>query len=567
MKVSFSDETLVFALGGLGEVGKNLYCIEHKDSLFIIDAGVKFPEADLLGIDYVIPDFTYLVRNQYKIKALLITHGHEDHIGGIPFLLQKVNIPLIYAPRLASALIKFKLEEFKSKEKFKIVEYNEDTPPIRFGDIMIDFVEMTHSTPDAFGIRVKTPNGTIFTTGDFKVDLTPVGNDIGLSKLAKIGDDGVTLMLSDSTNAEVEGISLSEASVVNSINEVFRDAQGRIIVATFSSNVYRIQQIVETAVKFGRKILIFGRSMEKTIQIARQFGYINCPDNYIVNPETMKYTPPNELLIMCTGSQGEPMAALSRIAMGSHKSFKIFPGDTVVFSSSPIPGNAPSVNNIINLLTRNGATVLTNSILTNLHASGHAGQEEMKLLLKLIRPRYFMPVHGEYRMQKLHCQLGEAVGVPKENNFICDNGDVLRINDGKVYRGEHIDTDDIYIDGNDYSGLSTAVIKDRKVLADDGIVACVVALNSHENLIEKDPVIYTRGFCFQTDNDKILRKAEKLIKLELDKLLKNKITFSDIKNTIRTCLSSFIFSNTHRSPMIIPVLLNRRVIEEKTQNA
>ena len=563
MQVSIFDETSVYALGGLGEIGKNTYCIEEKDSIIIIDAGVKFPEEDLPGINYVIPDYTYLLRNQYKIKALIITHGHEDHIGGIPFLLQKVRIPVIYAPRLAAALIKNKLEESRFKEKVRISEVDGNTH-LDVAPFEIDFVNMTHSIPDALGMRIKTSNGNIFTTGDFKIDLTPVGDDIDFAKLTRFGEEGITLMMADSTNAEVPGSSLSERAVVNSINEIFRNTPGRLIVATFASNLYRIQQIVETAVKFKRRIVIVGRSMEKTIQIGRQFGYINCPDSFIITTDFIKNYRPDELLILCTGSQGEPMAALSRIAAGLHKSLNIFPGDTVVFSSSPIPGNASSVNRTINLLTRSGANVLTNSVFTNLHASGHADKEDLKLMLKLLKPKYFMPVHGEYRMLKLHAELAHSVGVAKTNTFIMENGDTLQINNGTVKQGRRIETDSIFVDGNDTSGLSTAVLKDRQILAADGICAVVISMNSRTNLLDCTPNIINRGFVFRTSKGETKEDCELLIKNELSELLQKKTTFSEIKNLVRSTASMFIFSTTHRSPMVIPVILNRReeIIEE-----
>ena len=559
MKVSFSDETLVFALGGLGEVGKNMYCIEHKDSIFIIDSGVKFPEADLLGIDYVIPDYTYLSRNQYKIKALFITHGHEDHIGGISFLLKKINVPLIYAPKLARALMREKLKDAKMDNQIsKIVEFDEDTKPIKFGEVEIDFVTMTHSTPDSFGIRFKTPNGVIFTTGDFKVDLTPVSQNIDLTKLAEIGKEGVDLLLADSTNAEASGHTVSESDVVTSIDKVFEETPGRLIIATFSSNLYRIQQLVETAVRYKRKIVVFGRSMEQAINIGRECGYILAPDNYFISAEAMKTVPHINQVVLCTGSQGEPMAALSRIALDLHKTFKIYPGDTVVFSSNPIPGNQASVNKVINNLIRKGATVLTNTVFKDLHASGHAQQEELKLIQKLVKPKFFMPVHGEYRMLKIHSELAYRCGLEKEHAFVLRNGDVLRMNDGKVYQFGKVETDDIFIDGNDISGLSTAVIKDRSILASDGIIACMVSLNSRDNSLDCLPQIINRGFIFEVEGTKVKDEAIQLVNDELTKLLVNKVTFSDIKNTIRNTLSKFVFDKTHRSPMIIPVVLNRR---------
>lgn len=553
------NDTAVFALGGLGEVGKNTYCIEHEDSLIIIDAGVRFPEDDLPGIDYVIPDFTYLVRNQYKIKALIITHGHEDHIGGVPFLLQKVHIPLIYAPRLAAGLIRNKLDEFRIREKVNLVEYDESTqltlPPFK-----IEFVAVTHSIPDCYGIAITTPNGLIFSTGDYKIDLTPVGQQhINLAKIAELGKRGVTLMMADSTNAEMDGISLSERAVVKSIHEIFQTTPGRLFVSTFSSNIHRIQQIVEAAVEFKRKIVIFGRSMEKTVALGRQFGYIQCPDSSIIdNPESIKYIRPEELLVLSTGSQGEPMAALSRIAKGQHKHIRIFPGDTVVFSSSPIPGNAMSVNRVVNLLVRSGATVITNSVFTNLHASGHANRDEMKFMLALVKPKYLMPMHGEYRMLKIHADMGVQLGIPKENTFVLSNGDVLYVNNETVRTGRRIDTDDIYVDGNDSSGLSTAVIRDRKILASDGVVAVLVSMDSRNNSLLSTPALVTRGFMYFSEDNDFIKEAQKLLNQSLKDVLKGKVTFSDIKNTVRNSLSSFIFTRTRRNPMIIPVIMNRR---------
>ena len=562
MSVLLHNQTAVFALGGLGEVGKNMYCVECDEDLLIIDSGVMFPEDDLPGIDYVIPSYSYLMSNQYKIKALVITHGHEDHIGGIPFLLQKINIPVIYAPRLAAALIRNKLEEARVRQKVKIVEIDGDTT-LTIGRFKVDFFTTTHSIPDSLGISILTPGGRVVTTGDFKIDLTPVGQHIDLHKIARIGEEGVTLLMSDSTNAEQEGISLSESNVVESINEVFRNAPGRLIVATFASNIHRIQQIVEASVSFNRKICIIGRSMEKTVSIGRKFGYIRCPDSFIIGPEDVKTYRNDELLILCTGSQGEPMAALSRIANGSHKHIRILPGDTVVFSSSPIPGNGLSVSKVVNTLIRNGADVLTNSILTNIHASGHANKEELKMMLSLIKPKYFMPVHGEYHMLKIHAGLAEQVGIPKDNIFVCANGDVLLLENGKVRPSRRVDTDDIYVDGKDTSGLSTAVIRDRKVLSNDGVVVAVIVMDSHTNTLLSKPNIISRGFTYFTEEQSFIDEAsETLNKDLLDMFAQGHVTFGGIKNTIKNSLSSLIYERTNRNPMIMPVILNRRVNNE-----
>ena len=383
----------IYALGGLGEVGKNTYCIESEKSIIIIDAGVKFPDADLPGIDYVIPDYSHLKKNRGKIKALFITHGHEDHIGGIPFLVQNVHIPVIYAPKLAASLIKNKIQESRIREPVNVVEYKEEDI-IKVAEFTVQFFNVTHSIPDSFGICVDTPEGRIVTTGDFKVDLTPVGPDINLQKMARLGTEGIDLLMSDSTNAEIEGYTPSEKNVISSINDVFAKAPGRLIISTFSSNISRIQQIVEACIKYNKKIVIIGRSMENAVAAARSFGYIKIPDSSLVNADDIKTLSYNETVILCTGSQGEPMAALSRIANGEHKTIHINPGDTVVFSSSPIPGNGAFINKVINQLTRVGANVLTNSVFYSLHSSGHPSKQELRIVQKLLKPKYFMPIHG-----------------------------------------------------------------------------------------------------------------------------------------------------------------------------
>lgn len=548
----------IYALGGLNEVGKNTYCIEDDNNLIIIDAGVMFPEESVLGINYVIPDYTHLKDNRWKIKALFITHGHEDHIGGIPFLIQNVNIPVIYAPKLAAALIKHKLEENNIKEKVNIVEIDEDSDINICDDFRVTFFHMTHSIPDSYGISVETHQGRIVTTGDFKIDLTPVDKDISLSKIARIGEEGVDLLMSDSTNAEKEGYTPSERSVIDSINEVFTKAPGRLIISTFSSNVSRIQQIVEAAVNHNRKILVIGRSMDSIINMARKYGYIHIPDSAILSAENVKTVKSNQICILCTGSQGEPMAALSRIANNEHPSVKIIPGDTIVFSSSPIPGNTASINRVVNQLTRLGANVLTNSVLLNLHASGHPSKQELRLILKLVKPKYFMPVHGDYRMLRIHAELAEQMGIPKENTFVLGNGDVLTLYHHKITPGRRIQADDIYIDGKDISGLSTAVIKDRKILSEDGMIAVLVTIDSKTNSLLLKPQIVSKGFLSSsTKTDLIYEKVSELVEHDLHKILENKVTFGEIKNTIRNTVSQYMMAKTHRNPMVIPLVMNK----------
>ena len=392
VKHNRSQDTRVYVLGGLNEIGKNMYCVEHDNEIIIIDAGVKFAEEGLPGIDYVIPDYSYLKRNEHKIRGLLITHGHEDHIGGIPFLLQVVKIPFIYASPLACAMITRKLEEKRLTNATHLIRID-DEYQIKTKYFNIGFFKTNHSIPESLGIIINSPNGRIVSTGDFKFDLTPVGEPADFQKMSFLGETGVTLLLSDSTNAEVPTFSKSEKQVAYAVQEEFRKTEGRLIVATFASNVHRVQQIVEAAVKFNRKILVFGRSMENNIQVSRQMGYIKAPDSFFISNNEAKKLPDNEILILCTGSQGEALAALSRIANGTHKFVKIKPGDTVVFSSSPIPGNASSINVVVNRLFRAGAKVLVNTAFNNLHTSGHASQEEQKLMMLLTKPKYFFPVH------------------------------------------------------------------------------------------------------------------------------------------------------------------------------
>lgn len=550
-------DTKVFALGGLNEIGKNMYCIEHDNEIFIIDAGVKFAEEGLPGIDYVIPDYSYLKRNERKIRGLMITHGHEDHIGGIPFLLQVVNIPFIYATPLACAMITRKLEEKRLTNKTKLIRIN-DEYQIKSKYFNIGFFKTNHSIPESVGIIINSPNGRIISTGDFKFDLTPVGEPADFQKMSFLGETGVTLLLSDSTNAEVPSFSKSEKQVAYSVQEQFRKTEGRLIVATFASNVHRVQQIVEAAVKFNRKILVYGRSMQNNIQVSREMGYIKVPDSFFINNNEARHLPDNEILILCTGSQGEALAALSRIANGTHKHVKIKPGDTVVFSSSPIPGNAPNINVVVNRLFRAGARVLVNTAFNNLHTSGHASQEEQKLMLLLTKPKYFFPVHGEYRMLKIHAELSQEVGLPKDHTFVLSNGDTILLNNGEARLGPRIHVDDIYVDGNDLSGLSTAVLRDRQILSEDGMVSVLIAMDSHKGTLLTKPVIISRGFVFMKDSIPMIKEAESLVENSLSQLLANKTTFGEIKNTTRDVLSQYFYRKTKRNPMIIPVIMNKK---------
>ena len=551
-----NKDTLVYALGGLGEVGKNMYCFEHDNEIIVVDAGIKFPDDELLGVDYVIPDYTHLIKNKDKIKALIITHGHEDHIGGIPFFLLSCPVKKIYAPRFAKALIEKKLQEKRRLADTKVIEINEDSSIVT-EHFRVGFFNTVHSIPDSLGILINTPNGRIVETGDFKFDLTPVGQNSNYQKMAYIGAAGVTLLMSDSTNSEVAGFSISERQVASAINDIMRKTTGRIIISTFASNVNRLAQIIKAAKDCQRKVVVFGRSMENVVEIGMQMKTIDVPEDTFVSPDVINSIPPEKLCIVCTGSQGEALAALSRIAGGSHKYVKIMPGDTVVFSSSAIPGNALNISGIINQLVRHGAKVLANTTLSSLHTTGHGSKEEQKLMLQLIKPKYFMPMHGEYKMLKLHADSAIETGIPKENCFICANGDALVLHNEEVYRSNtRIQTDAIYVDGNDISGLSTSVLKDRKILADNGLVAVIVCIDSRSNKILCKPGIVSRGFVYIKDSQTLIKQAENLIYDALKNAMKQKVTFNDLKNCIKNTLEPFLYEKTNRNPIVIPVILN-----------
>lgn len=548
--------TSVIALGGLGEVGKNMYVVTHGNELYIIDAGVMFPEDELLGIDYVIQDVTYLKQNQSKIKALIITHGHEDHIGGISFLLQNIEIPVIYASKIATDLIMNKLEDRNINYKnIKLIDKN---TTIKSKHFFIEFFNTTHSIPDSYGVVLHTPNGTIVQTGDFKFDLTPIGPMADLHKMAALGNKGVKLLLSDSTNALSEGFSKSESSVDEALSDIICKHNGRIIIATFASNIYRIKHIVETCRKNNRKIVVFGRSMETATRIALANDLVQ-DKTIFIEPNTAKNLKKNEICILCTGSQGEPLAALSRIANGSHKQITLMPDDLVIFSSSPIPGNAASINRIINKLYLKGVKVYTNSEFSDIHTSGHAKIEELKLMLRIIKPEYFMPMHGEYRMLKNHANIAVSCGIPEENTFVLKNGDILELDKNGVHKGGTVPAGDVYVDGSRIGDIGSVVIKDRKLMSKDGILVTILNINPLTRKLLIKPNVTTRGFILVNENADLINQIEKKITDIVTTVLESgPYNYVDLRNQIILELHPFINNLTGRRPIILPVIMEVR---------
>lgn len=547
------EEVGVYAIGGLGEIGKNTYGIEYQDEIIIVDAGIKFPEDDLLGIDYVIPDYSYIVENVKRIKALVITHGHEDHIGGIPFLLKQANIP-IYAGPLALALIKGKLEEHGLLRDAKLYEINANTE-LTFKNLSVTFFRTTHSIPEPLGIVVHTPQGNIVCTGDFKFDFTPVGEPADLHRMAALGEEGVLCLLSDSTNAEIPTFTNSEKVVGQSIMKIIEGIHGRIIFASFASNIFRLQQAAEAAVKTGRKIVVFGRSMEKAIINGIDLGYIKVPKGTFIDPSELNKYHASEILIMCTGSQGESMAALARIANGTHRQVTLQPGDTVIFSSSPIPGNTTSVNKLINTIQEAGVEVIHGKV-NNIHTSGHGGQQEQKLMLRLMKPKYFMPVHGEYRMQKIHAGLAMDVGIPKENIFVMENGDVLALTAHSARRAGHFNAQDIYVDGNGIGDIGAAVLRDRHDLSEYGVVLAVATVDFDSQMILAGPDILSRGFIYMRESGELIRESQRVLFNAIRIALKNKdASIQSVNGAIVNALRPFLYEKTEREPIIIPMIL------------
>lgn len=546
----------IFALGGLGEVGKNMYCVEDNSTLLIIDCGILFPDDSTPGVDYIIPDFSHVIETNKKNVALVITHGHEDHIGGIPFLLKQVDIPFIYAPKLSAALIRRKISDNKIQTNCKVIEYDEDSK-IKIGDFYLDCFRVTHSIPDSYGILIKTSQGTILHTGDFKIDLTPTDGSFNISKLSKIADSGVDLLLADSTNAEKEGYTDSELAVTKGINNAFTEAPGRILITTFSSNISRIREIIEIAIKHKRFITIVGRSLESNVEVSRMLGYIKANNSAFKKLEELENIPFNQTCIICTGTQGEELAVLSKISRCEHKNIRIMPGDTVLFSSSVIPGNTASVSKITNALAKQGANVILNCEDYKLHASGHASKQEMRLLQKIVHPRNFMPIHGEYRMLKLHGKIAVECGLSNDNVFICDNGEVLNLLNHNVTKSGFVHSDSVYIDGKNPIGISNNIMKERNNLVFEGMVCISYLLDINNGNILSSPSIKSKGFS-SIMSKSFKKKLSEIVFSEVKTYLQKnpKTTFLDLKIATRNAASKYIYREYHRNPVIVPLIFS-----------
>ena len=544
----------IMPLGGLKEIGKNITLVEYKNDILIIDCGFSFPEDEMFGIDVVIPDFTYLKENMEKIKGLIITHGHEDHIGGVPFLLKEINVP-VYAPPLAMGLIRNKLKEHGLSMEEHVIEAGDI---FNVGAFRVEAIHTNHSIADAMAYSIKCPGGHLVHTGDFKIDYSPLdGKRIDLAKFAQLGQEGVDVLLCDSTNVLRPGYTPSERVVVDSMNEIFAKTEKRLIIATFSSNIYRIKYFMEASIKYGRKIAISGRSMENVLTLARELGYVNLPESAFVDIRKIGNIPDANITIITTGSQGEPMSALTRMANDSHRAVKLKSGDTVVFSSSPIPGNAKAVTNIVNKLYEKKVNVFLSDFV-DIHVSGHACKEELKLIHSLVKPRFFIPAHGEYRHLREHARLAESMGMDRGNIFVMNNGDALRIT-GKQAKVEPAaaPAEDVLVDGYGVGDVGNVVLRDRKQLSESGLIVIAVSIDSNSGLLAARPELITRGFIYVKENMPLINEATEVVYESIDKW--NNLGSEDIntlKNIIKDDMRGFIYKKTRRSPVILPVIMD-----------
>lgn len=547
----------IFALGGLKEIGKNMYAVEYANDIVIIDCGIKFPDESLLGVDLIIPDITYLIENKDKIKALILTHGHEDHIGGIPFFLKKLNVP-VYATKFTLGLVELKLKEHKLLRETELKEINESSK-VKFGEISVDFFKVAHSIPDCLGIVLHTPEGNIVHSGDFKFDLTPATKNehSDIHKMAEIGKEGVLLLLSESTNAERPGLTPSEQMVGEHVEEAFMKADGKVFLSTFASNISRIQQVVDAARKTNRKLALLGRSMVNVVAVAMERGYLDVPDDMIIEPNEINEMIPEQVAIACTGSQGEQMAALSRLSTGNFRNVEVLPGDTVIFAAGPIPGNEKSVTAIVDNLFALGAKVIYGSgSSSGMHVSGHGYQQDLKLMLSLMKPTYFIPIHGEYRMLHHHRLLAEQVGVKEGNTFILKNGDVVDIENSIARQTRKIPAGNTFIDGIGVGDVGDIVLRDRKQLSEDGMLVIILTMSKQDKTLVSGPDTISRGFVYMKNSEELLNDVNSLVTKTVNELKESdRREWSVIKQHIKRSLGKYLFTHTKKKPMIVPIII------------
>lgn len=548
-----ANKLKIIPLGGLGEIGKNITVFEYKDDIIIIDCGMTFPEDEMLGVDIVIPDITYLIKNKEKIKGLILTHGHEDHVGAIPYVLKKLNIP-IYGTKLTLGLLNTKLKEHNLGDTALNIVNTGDT--IKLGEFQVEFIRTNHSIPDSVALAIHTNVGTIIHTGDFKIDFTPIsGEVIDLNRFAELGSKGVLALLSDSTNVTRHGYTMSESNVGDTFKDLFSKTDSRIIVATFASNVHRVQQIIDAAELYDRKVVLSGRSMVNTVTVAYELGYIRMQEGTLIDINEMNKYRKDELVIITTGSQGEPMSALTRIAFSEHRKIELLPDDLVIISASPIPGNEKTVSRIINKLIENGTRVVYEA-LAEVHVSGHACQEELKLIHTLVKPKYFIPVHGEHRHLKIHADLSHSLGTPRENIFILDNGQTLEFTKDSANIGPSVQSGNILVDGLGVGDVGNIVLRDRKHLSEDGLIVIVVTMSKQDGAVIAGPDIISRGFVYVRESEDLMEEARGVVKKVLDECEKKKITdWATLKSNIREALRDYIYEKIKRNPMILPIIM------------
>lgn len=549
-----TNKVKIIALGGLNEIGKNMTVIEYKDEIVVVDAGLSFPEDEMLGVDIVIPDITYLLKNRDKVKGIFITHGHEDHIGALPYILKKIDVP-VYGTRFSIGLIEAKLKEHKLNN----VKLNVVTPKqiIKLKNISVEFIKNNHSIPGSCSLAIHTEQGVIFHTGDFKIDLTPIDGDVmDIHRICELGSSGVLLMLADSTNVEKPGITMSEKTVGEGLDDLFRKANGsRIIVSTFASNVHRLQQIINMAVKFNRKVAISGRSMVNVIGVSRELGYLDMDDETLVDLNDISKYDDSELVIITTGTQGEPMSALARMSSSEHKKVEIKEGDLVIISAHPIPGNEKLISKVINLLFERGARVVYNDI-ADIHVSGHAAQEDLKLINRMVKPKFFMPVHGEFRMLKRHAALANELGMPEQNVFVMQTGQVLELDRNSAKVTTTVPTGNVLVDGLGVGDVGNIVLRDRKHLSEDGLMIVVVTISKEDGKILAGPDIISRGFVYVRESEDLMDGAKNVIKDVLNICEEKNIKeWAYLKNNIKENLKEYLYIKTKRNPMILPIIM------------